>query len=478
MPKDASETERRHRAAAKSAFTEYPVKVFLDANVVLEGKSLAELPWADIDGEGPILAFVTPQVLSEVDSKKRDGRLGKIARGFNQLISPVALGGPPVVLRETAPRVALALAVSNRIDWDQYDDLDPGDGDSRVVAEILNARDVPPEDRLLVSQDIKPLAFATRYGLRTFHMPDSWLRPVEPSPQDKTIQRLKQRLQDLEVTEPDFEIEITFGVPQPVPLFRVADLTLDERDEIKRKILARNRKPSQGHDQFGFGVGLYGSYDNSLDDRYKTYRDKTLPEFLSVYETKIERLFNQIPFSIRIANVGHVRADKFVAEIAGSEGWLHEKFVLVPPMGPPAPRPRNSLLDLSRHINPVHFPGRVGRHEVEFVEGPNRLPVIVVNCEDFRHGQEWVFDGVFALDARDDAPASISVRVTASNMHGAAEDTAAMEKKIDQVSVFDLIDRESLRLGRDLLMQDIVDKAIQSETYKEIEFDGADDDDD
>lgn len=480
MPEDLDTDVDRDSLPASHAFADYKVKVFLDANVVLEGKPLAGLPWEEIDAEGPILALLTPQVLSEVDSKKRDGRLGKIARSFNQLIAPVALGGPPVLLREASPRVALSLATCNRIDWDQYDDLDPSHGDSRVVAEILHARDVAPEEKLLVSQDITPLAFATRHGLKTFRIPDTWLRPPEPSPQDKTIQRLQHRVRELEITEPELQVEITFGKPDPVTLFRVADLSPDEREAIKRKILGKNRKPSQSRRSDAFGMYnpvLNYDYDSSLDDRYATYRDVTLPSFMNDYELKIERLYNQIPFTVRIANVGAIRADKFVAEIESSEGWLHHKFVFVSPVGPPSPRPRSSLDYLHRGINPMHVPPRVGRHEIEFVEGRDRTPLIVVNCEDFRHGQEWVFNGVFALDARQDAPASIIARVTASNLHGAVEERASIAKQIETVGVLDLIDSDTLRVGRELLMQDVLDQAIKSESYNAIEFDNGEDDD-
>lgn len=477
MATDAASNTNQGGLSVSRAFADYKVKVFLDANVVLEGKTLAELPWQDIDSEGPILALLTPQVLSEVDSKKRDGRLGKIARGFNQLIAPVALGGTPVLVREASPRVALALAICDRIDWDQYDDLDPDDGDSRVVAEILQTRDLGSQEKLFVSQDIKPLAFATRRGLRTFRISDNWLRPVEPTPQDKAIQRLKQRVQELELTEPELKVEVTFGQAKHLRLYRVADLSPDERDVIKRKILTKNRKPSQSRRSGGlamYSAGLGYDYDSSLDDRYATYRDRTLPAFMDLYERNIERLYNQIPFSVRIANVGHVRADKLVVEIESSEGWLHHKFVFMSPQGPPSPTPRSSFDHLYRGMNPMYVPPRVGRHEIEFVKGNDRTPLIIVNCEDFRHGQEWLFTGVFALDVRDIMPASVTARVTASNLHGAVKETFTMTKQIEDVTVFDLINSESLLIERELAMQDVLDEAIKTENYSTIEFDTVD----
>jgi hypothetical protein len=89
---------------------------------------------------GAILLLFVPQVLKEVDSKKRDGRLAKHAREFNRLIAPAAETGGVVRLVDGPPFVDLALAVTNRIDWDQLDDLDPDEPDARVVAQVLNEK--------------------------------------------------------------------------------------------------------------------------------------------------------------------------------------------------------------------------------------------------------------------------------------------------------------------------------------------------
>jgi hypothetical protein len=57
------------------------------------------------------------------------------------------------------------MAVCDRVNWDQLDDLDPNSGDARVVAQVLNARNVPGEKRLLFSRDINPIAMAARHDL-------------------------------------------------------------------------------------------------------------------------------------------------------------------------------------------------------------------------------------------------------------------------------------------------------------------------
>ncbi|WP_042775881.1 hypothetical protein [Sinorhizobium fredii] len=89
---------------AKIKYDEYKVKAFLDANIIREGRPLSELPWQEIDADGPILALLTPTAIKEIDSKKHDGRTGRVARAFNRLFSPVAAGGPPIVVSSRVGR--------------------------------------------------------------------------------------------------------------------------------------------------------------------------------------------------------------------------------------------------------------------------------------------------------------------------------------------------------------------------------------
>ena len=108
---------RRARSAPPAFYPDYPVKVFPDSNIILEGKPIADLPWSEIDSTGPILVLLSPTILDEVDSKKRDGRLAKHARAFNRLIGPIAQSGKPLTIRESGPRVDIALASCDRLPW-------------------------------------------------------------------------------------------------------------------------------------------------------------------------------------------------------------------------------------------------------------------------------------------------------------------------------------------------------------------------
>jgi transposase len=54
----------------------------MDSMVALEAKPLASLPWQEIDSAGPIPVLIVPQVMKEIDKRKRDGGLGKRARSW------------------------------------------------------------------------------------------------------------------------------------------------------------------------------------------------------------------------------------------------------------------------------------------------------------------------------------------------------------------------------------------------------------
>jgi hypothetical protein len=65
--------------------------------------------------------------------------------------------------------------------------------------------------RLFVSQDINPIGMATRHGVKVKTLPESWLRPAEPSPDQRKINKLEGRVRELQATEPDLEVTIAFS---------------------------------------------------------------------------------------------------------------------------------------------------------------------------------------------------------------------------------------------------------------------------
>jgi len=451
---------------------------FLDANIILEGKAPADLPWDEILNDGTIHALVVPQVMTEIDSKKRDGRLGPHARAFNRLIAPVLESGQPVVLREAEPRVELSLGTCNRISWDDYDELDPADGDSRLVAEALNARNVVSDRCVVVSHDIKPLAYAKGRGMQVHKVSDGWLRPIEPSPHDKEVQRLKQRLRDFETDEPTFEIEVEIEMldGQPLTVFAFEDLDDDQGEELKLKIQAEYPRVQQNRDRFSMGPF---DYDSSYGSRYDTYLRKGLPEFVSRFADKMQSMFNQRHLAVSVKNVGPVRADHLVIEVETAGGWLNDRLVFFSPHGPIPPAPRTGLSPFSPNIRDL-IPARVNRHEFNFTQEPQRSEEMVATCEDLRSRAEFYWNGFIGISHVTRA-LEITVKITAANLRGVITETFRFEKRQVEMSVADVVDLETLQFKADFPLKLTLEGAMSEERFwEQIEWDkgGADDDDD
>jgi hypothetical protein len=450
---------------------------FLDANIVLEGKPLADLPWTDLATEGLIRVLIVPQAMEEIDAKKRDGRLAVHARAFNRLIAPAVISGAPVILREAKPRVELQMASISRIPWDHYNELDPDDGDSRIVAEALNVRGVDPENHVLVSHDIKPLAYARGRGLAVYQVSDDWLRPPEPSPQHKEIQRLKQQVAEYKKDEPIFEIEIEVSDSEPQRIYRVAKLDEVQTDALIATITAQNpMKPNAEDNHFGTRVGV-SQRDYSYDGKYEEFISQAVPAFAARYHEKLELLFNQRLLTIHVKNAGQIRADHLVVSVRTTGGWVNSKVISVPADGPTAPTP---LPDYLNHVDPFRhhmrdfMPRQVGRHEFEMLVPAKRSPEMEASCEDFRSGQEFHFEGV-VVPTSDACPLEITVALTAKNLRGETQQIFAVEKQFVAVEPGDLIDMVSLETKQEYPVKEEIRRLLNREDYHWIEWDRKDD---
>lgn len=425
-------------------YDSFKIKAFLDANIILECRPLGDLPWQEIDADGPIIALITPTAIKEIDSKKQDGRIGQRAREFNRLIASVAAGGAPVLIRESTPRVELALSRSWRIPWDELDDLDCNDGDSCIVAEALHAKDMSARGKLIVSHDIKPIAFASSYDIAVLHVSDNWLRQQEPHPRDKENQRLKQKLDQYQLNEPAFDIEIELMDSVHTHAVRIEDLTDQERKSIEQKIYDLNPPQSQESDGGFRLIANTKMYDSSYNERFQSYR-KQIPVFLENYAQKIEHLLNQMRVRIKVLNVGSVQAENMLMQVNVNNGWLHDKFAFISPNGPPAPKIRSTPLFHIPHIEPM-IRRHVGRHEFEYKFAPSFSEGFAITCTDFRCTQEYAFEGIICTDVRVTEPMCVVVTITASNLYGVAEKRINIEKKIENKHISDVVDLSTLKM--------------------------------
>jgi hypothetical protein len=450
--RDGGKTKRVNRGMSNSGpdLTAYSTILFMDSMVALEGKPLQTQPWHEIDATGPILVLVVPQVNAEIDKRKRDGRLAKRAREFNRLIGPAAESGAPVRISDGPPIIDIAIAACDRIDWDALDDLDPSESDAKVVAQILHARGIPFERKLLFSQDINPIAMASRHALKCRKMPEHWLLEPEPSPNEKELMRLRGRVKELEAHEPDLNAVIAYGVNENVLLHRVRPLTNDEQHELLGRILVNNPKVRQ---ESSASMTVM-NHDSGYDDRYKKYRDVTAPRYVTTIHKRVATHYNQIPFSLSVANDGHIQAENLVVTLRGVGGTLHNRFVCPPLFQPRAPKPephRHSAIFQNHALDAIkrHLHKQVGRHDMEFAIGPNRSERIEFHCADFRHGRTWKFDGIALLDIDSGSPFKIEVEMTASNFRGNCRQAFELQYLTKDAAPGDLINLE----GRGYLVE-------------------------
>ena len=451
---------------------EYKVVVFIDSNVALQCRGLSELPWADIDKEGPILVLVTPTVLTEVDSKKTDARLGDHARRFNRTLLPLLLDETSITVRASpAPRVDLALAECPPVPWESHPTLDRSEPDDRIIAEVLCASNVPSTlQRLFVSQDIRPLSLAKRHGCKIRPIDQSWLRPKDISPAEKKLAAANKELESLKNKQPELLFE--WIVPTiPVEVTRVNDLLETEREEIVAQILSANPMDTQ-EQQTAYASLRPFDYDYSLKGRYEEWSKHEMPAFMQQLEAKLELMYNQIEVSLVIRNVGNVQAESLLVEISASGGWMNEKLILVPPGGPAAPSPRPfEPFGINNLRIPSPRPLR-GRHEVVIEESPERSCYFQITCDDFRQGADYRLTFVGWLDPRSQAPFELKVVATASNLHGEISDSICVDKSITLVDAFDLLDRETLTYRQPSLAQaKLIEAQKNSEDFSKFEFD-------
>lgn len=403
--------------------------------MILEGKWLCDLPWEEIDKVGPIELRLVPTVLKEVDKRKRDGRLGERARKFNRWVVSAATTGAKLSVRDADPCVVLTVATVGSLDAEKFADFDLADPDTRIVVEVLSDVSDESSDKRLISQDVHPLSVAFQAGLGTYHMPDAWLDRKDPSPEDREVTKLRHRVQELEATEPDIVVNVQ--VAERVTVVGFESLSPSEQSELFERMRSSKRRIPQH--QFGIGI------DHGYDDRFNNYVNKTLADFAKGYADYYSTVRNQIRFSVRVANRGAVRADRLIVQIKSSASTMHDKFVLIEPSGPPAPKLRDPLHHVHRDLEDVR-PSRVGPHE-EHLDQPPRQggQLIEMHCEDFRNGRTWTFEGVLCLGHGDPRPAVISVIVTASNLHGDVKRYAKVEKDVVSRPLGELIDLENLR---------------------------------
>ena len=176
-----------------------------DANVLIHGKALVDLPWAEL-GRSKVEVLFVPPMVRELDKlKTQTGRPNKIARQLSSDIralitapdrrAEVRRANPAVGKRIELGAVTESLHPALRLDH----------ADQALINYALWLRQ-EGNDVLLLTDDTICGTTAQEVGLPVHFLPDAWLRQAEPDESAKENARLKAEVQRLSAAEPKVEL--------------------------------------------------------------------------------------------------------------------------------------------------------------------------------------------------------------------------------------------------------------------------------
>ncbi|MCX8476763.1 MAG: hypothetical protein MT490_13270 [Sphingomonas sp.] len=407
----------------------------LDTQMVFEARPLEQLDWASISA-GPILLLVLPQVSAEIDARKRDGRLGQRARDFNRMLEPSIESGGATRLVEAPISVDLAYVPATRIDWDQLDDLERDNGDDRIVAQALHALIDHPSRIEVLSFDSRPRAAARRHGLSALRPNESWLLDPEPSPADRRVAELEQRVRLLQASEPQLRLAIRMLSEPPLMRCRVSPLAAELIEPLARMVLARHPREHTGF----MSVGLH--VNDSYDQEYDDYAAELVASDIPNIHHGLARQFSQYGFEVRIENYGAVAAEHLTLELRSGNAILHAAPYLVDIFGPPPPSTRSDWYNRIPNLGQQLM--RPDRASFALEESEDPEVQIEHRCQDFRHGRVHTLNGVIELVDATGAAAHLEARLTASNMRGDVVGRLIVPVIEKERALGDLIDLDQL----------------------------------
>lgn len=423
------------------------VRVFaLDTQMVFHAHPLEQLDWQSL-ASGPVLLLVVPQVSSEVDGRKRDGRLGQRARALNRLLEPSIDNGRPTTLAEKPVRVDLAYVAASAIDWSRLDDLERDNPDDRIVAQVLHALVDDPSRIEMMSFDSRPRAAARRHELRAHKPDESWLLDPEPSPTDRRVAELEKRVKLLQANEPELRVSVRLYDAPPLIRYQVPPLAAELVAIVADRVLAKNPRERTGG-MFYDEIFTNRDYDSEYDDYAMELRDRDIPSL----HLGVARQFSAYRIEVLLENSGVLAAEHVTVELRSGNARLHAAPYLVDLFGPPPPSTRRDLFagtpNLSQQLS------RPDRTSFALEDSEDPMVQVEYRCEDFRHGRTQTLSAVLELTEQTSEVAHVAIRVTANNMRGDIPANLIAPIVDREVELRDLIDFETLGFRGDPPMGD------------------------
>jgi hypothetical protein len=331
--------------------------LFLDTNIFLQCRPLAELPWGDLAAGDDLLLLIPRPVQEEIDHLKQDGnsrrakRARKASAFFRELLQ---LSDNTMTLREHSPKVQISFSPPIPAGKAASPFLDMSRSDDGILAELLVYAQEHPDCRAaLLTHDTNPMLTAKRLDLEFLVIPDEWLLPPEQDERDKRISELERRLTQYERLAPVIDISVTDGDGRTISS---AQLTIRIHPDLSSEqiegllAMARKRHPiatdfgedTPAHPPPALGTlasnvilaryeGYEWKYQAPSKEAIAKYKETEYPaweaELVSFFQKLAARLefpTRQATFAFIVDNKGSVPAENIVVEFETCGGILFE----------------------------------------------------------------------------------------------------------------------------------------------------------
>ena len=218
--------------------------LFPDTNLFIQCKPLAELDWSVWSEFEEVHLIVCRPVTREIDNQKTRGnsRVAQRARSTYQLCAPLAEEEQDfLVINNSVPIVKLLLEGLGQPSPELKEVLDYSKTDDQIVGCLHRFRKKNPDaDARLLTHDRGPMMAARSLELPQVPIKESWLLLPEQNEVEKENTRLKQRVAELEKSEPRFKMELIDEEGKTVEHLEADHLIYEPLSESDKDILVES----------------------------------------------------------------------------------------------------------------------------------------------------------------------------------------------------------------------------------------------
>ena len=308
--------------------SERTLYLFPDTNIFIQCKPLEQLDWSEWEQFSEIRLLVSHPVQREIDDQKTRGnsRVASRARKTFRLFRKIIDGRQEYeLIRSSTPVVKLYLEGPSRPSPELEDTLDYSKSDDRIVGCLHKFRqDNQGADARLLTCDGGPMMTANSLGLPYEAVKDDWLLGPENNELERENAKLRERVAELEHTEPKFKIwlvndsgtevqsvEVEHYVYEPISGEEVDACIQLLKSDFPLATDFGSREPEVRDGGFVAGGFLKQIYSPATDEAIAKYRDQDYPKWIEECEEFLldlhETLQTEIPqpsFSFVATNEG------------------------------------------------------------------------------------------------------------------------------------------------------------------------------